>query len=253
MLKYNKQTYKLILESAINTGYEFTDYLSVDFSKGRQIILRHDIDCSLEMALEMARIDASYNIKSTFAVLLSSPLYNPFTPENIFFINEIHLLGHDIALHTESLNTREIEINQKIEKEMQVMKHFFPYIQPIFIWHNPQNNLLSHIKVPNIVNAYDLKYIKEMHYISDSVLRRTPEEFLECMGKYNLIYLLLHPILWMAERNNMVNIVSYVITRIVRSVDKEFSVNNAWKERFPNGLPEEILENIEKIIIGDTL
>ena len=251
-MKYDKHTYKLILESAISAGYTFVDYLSVDFSKGKQIILRHDIDYSPEMALEMAIIDASYKISSTFAVLLSSPLYNPFTPQNISFINEIHSLGHNIALHIRCLNER--EISQEIEKEMQIMKYIFPYIQPVFIWHNlTKNNLLSHINVPNMVNAYDTKFTQEMHYISDSVLiRHTPEEFLSLMGKYDLIHLLLHPIIWIAERNNMVAMISHTLIRIIRGLDKKFSPNRAWKEKFPNGLPEQILEKIDEIIIEGT-
>lgn len=87
-MKYDKQSYKQILEYAINQGYEFVDFLSLGLEgQQKQVILRHDIDYSPAVVLEMAKIDASYNIKSTFAVLVSSPLYNTFTPANIGIIN----------------------------------------------------------------------------------------------------------------------------------------------------------------------
>lgn len=150
-MKYDKQTYKQILEYIINQGYEFVDFLSVDLEgQQKQVILCHDIDYSLTMALEMAKIDASYNVKATFAVLLSSPLYNPFTLANVKIINEIQALGHNIALHHRVLpGQSEEEIQQNITKEMQIMRTFFPYIQPVFMWHSPlQDTLLNQIEIP---------------------------------------------------------------------------------------------------------
>ena len=78
----------MILESVINQGYEFVDFYTLNLERpAKQVILRHDIDYSLAMAWEMAELDAAYKIKSTFALLLSSPLYNPFTSASIKTIN----------------------------------------------------------------------------------------------------------------------------------------------------------------------
>lgn len=251
MMNYSKQSYRQVLERAIDEGYGFVDYMSVVFgSDKRQIILRHDIDHSPTMALEMAEIDSSYSIKATFAVLLSSPLYNPFTPANIRIINEINSLGHDIALHHRVLPRRsDEEIQRDIDKEMQIMRGFFPYIQPVFIWHNlPTNTLLSHIRVPNMVNAYGTKFTQEMHYISDSVARHMPGEFLSVMGKYRLLHILLHPPIWMGERDNIVAIFSHALTRMIVDCDREFLVNPLWKAKFPDGIPEEPLNKLEEFL-----
>ena len=252
-MKWNKQSYKQILQLAIKQGYESVDFLNVNFAgEGkRQVILRHDIDTSPAVALEMAEIDASYSIKSTFSVLLSSPLYNLFTPANIKVINEIHGLGHNIALHHRVIPERSAEqIRQGIDKEMQIMSGFFPYIQPVFIWHNlPSNTFLSQIEIPNMVNAYSPKFTKKMHHISDSVIRHTPEEFLSTIGNYKLLHMLLHPLIWMAEKDNMVAMISHALTRIIRNCDEEFSGNRAWKEKFPNGIPEEILQRLEEWLV----
>lgn len=250
-MDYSKENYKIILESAISSGYEFVDFLSVNLaSKKKQIILRHDIDFSAAIALEMAEIDASYGIKTTFAVLLSSPLYNPFTPPNIKIINEIHALGHNIALHHRVMPERnDEEIRQNIIKETQIMGTFFPYIQPVFIWHNPpQNTLLSQIEVRNMVNAYSANFTEKMLYISDSVTRHTPERILSAINNYRLLHILLHPLIWMTQKGNMVTMISHALTRIIQDCDKECLQNQEWKDRFPDGIPQSILERFEELL-----
>lgn len=253
-MKYNKQTYRVILEQAIDGGYKFVDYLSVDFAPGadKQIILRHDIDCSPAIALEMAEIDASYNIKATFAVLVSSPLYNPFALTNIGIINKIHQLGHNIALHHPVLpGQSDKEIQQNVAKEIQIMGTFFPYIQPVFIWHNlPQKTLLSQIEIHGMVNAYSTKFVGEMEYISDSVTRHTPEEFLNVIGKYRLLHILFHPLIWMTERDNMVAMISCALAGVIRDYGEEFLPISAWREKFPNGIPQRILKMLEELLAG---
>lgn len=250
-MNYDKQSYRLILQSAVNQGFEFVDFLNVnpDGDK-RQIILRHDIDYLPALALEIAEIDATYKIKSTFALLLSSPLYNPVTSGNINIINEIQQLGHNIVLHHRVIAERTTEeIGQDIVREMQVMRAFFPYIQPVFIWHNlPQGNLLSQIEVPGMVNAYGTKFTHEMHYISDSVTRHTPEEFISVLGTRRLIHMLLHPLIWMSEKDNMVAMISYALNKTIVECNREFILNPAWKERFPAGIPQSVLETFEELL-----
>ena len=251
-MNFNRQSYRLILQTAMEQNFEFVDFLTVklDGERRRQIILRHDIDFSPVLALEMARIDASYNVKATFAVLLSSPLYNPFPPANIKTINEIHALGHNIVLHHRIISGRsDEEMRQNIIKETQIMRTFFPYIQPVFIWHNlPPNDLLSNIEVPGMVNAYSGTFVERMHYISDSVLRHELDYFLTALGKHKFLHLLLHPVIWMSEKDDMVAMISYALNKIILECDKEFMLNKSWKEKFPDGIPQSILERFEELL-----
>jgi hypothetical protein len=250
-MNYDKQSYRLILQSAVNQGFEFVDFLTVNPDGDKsQIILRHDVDYSPALALEMAEIDTAYKIKSTFALLLSSPLYNPFTPTNIEIINEIKQLGHNIVLHHRVASGRSAdEIGQDIVREMQVMQAFFPYIQPVFVWHNPsQNASLSQIEVPNMANAYSTTFIETMHYISDSVLINRPKDFLAALVKQKFIHMLLHPVIWMSERGDMVSMISCALIRIIQDCDKAFMNNPEWRKKFPDGIPQEPLDGLEKFL-----
>lgn len=247
-MDYNKENYKLILESAINQRYEFVNFFTLNLEKpAKQIILRHDIDFSPALALEMAKIDAAYKIKSTFALLLSSPLYNPFTSPSINIVNEIQQLGHHIALHHRVVSAKAAEkTRQAIVREMQVMRTFFPYIQPVFIWHNPpSNNLLSDIRVLGMVNAYSTPFVQSMQYISDSNLRNKPEKFLAVLDNHQFIHMVLHPIVWMSGKDNIVSMLAYILSSIIHGCDHEFLLNPTWKRRFPNGIPEEPLNQLE--------
>lgn len=253
-MKYNKQTYKSILQSALERGFKFLDFSSVKISEGKnkQLLLRHDIDYSIALAYQMAEIDAALKIKSTFALLLNSPLYNPLNPDNVKFIDDMHKLGHNVALHHHVLPGQNAEdIRNDILKEMQIARIAFPYIQNVFIWHDlPAKNLMSDIEITGMVNAYDTKYIKSMFYISDSVLRHTPETFIKTLDEHQLIHMLLHPIIWMSEQDDMIAMVSHILTGIIRDCDKEFLVNRAWKANFPDGIPQELLDKLHERLTG---
>ncbi len=251
-MNYDKQSYRSILRFAVNQGFEFVDFLTYNFSEDekRKIILRHDIDYSLTLAHEMAEIDAEQQIKSTFALLLASPLYNPFTSTNIKIINEIHALGHNLVLHHHVTPGQPTEqIRDDIIKSMQVMRAFFPFFQNVFVWHDlPINDMLSNIEVPGMLNAYSTRFVGKIPYISDSVLRNKPEDFLIALRNNIHLHLLLHPLIWMSEKDNMVSMVSYVLTKIIRECDQEFLVNRAWKRKFSDGIPQEVLDRLQALL-----
>ena len=58
--------------------YSFSDWINSEVPKlpGRTIILRHDIDVSVNSALTMAEIEVDYGVTSTFFCRLHSSYYN---------------------------------------------------------------------------------------------------------------------------------------------------------------------------------
>jgi peptidoglycan/xylan/chitin deacetylase (PgdA/CDA1 family) len=89
LLKYLSQIYTIAPFCRISR--KFRPYL----------ILRHDVDYSLETALEMARLERSLGIKSTYFVLASGEVYDLFEERNALCLKEISSLGHEIGLHFE--------------------------------------------------------------------------------------------------------------------------------------------------------
>jgi len=99
-----------------------------------------------------------------------------------------------------------------------------------------------------MVNAYSASFVRRMQYISDSDLRNKPADFLAVLGKHNFIHMLLHPIIWTSEKDNIVSMLAYALSGIIRECDHEFILNPAWKERFPDGIPEELLNKLEDFL-----
>ena len=90
-------------EVLITLKKEFTIGTIGEYEKLRKskkfLILRHDVDFSLDYALKLAKKEAKNEIKSTYFILLHGEYYNPFDKKNTKIIKEISNLGHEIGLH----------------------------------------------------------------------------------------------------------------------------------------------------------
>lgn len=246
-MEFGKQSYRLILEAIIEKKFEIVDFSTAKpGGEKAQVILRHDVDTSWPMAREMAEIEAGYNIKSTYTILPSCPLYNPFMPSNMKIINEIHQMGHNIVLHHAVLLGQPPDvIRQNIAKEMEILKVYFPYVKPVFIWHEVTTNQPPHnMEIPGMINAYHDRFVKDMYYISDSYLKR-PEVFLETLEKHKYIQMLFHPFIWVSGKDDMVSMIAYVLKRVIIECDeKGLMLNKSWKEKYPRGIPQEYLDKL---------
>ena len=72
---FTYKAYKKLIETLKSNNYSLTDYHSDDIFK-KSVILRHDVDNSLEKALAFAQYEQQFRVKSTYFVLLTSNFYN---------------------------------------------------------------------------------------------------------------------------------------------------------------------------------
>lgn len=96
-LQFTYDWYRGFLTNLRDAGFEFRT-----FSEGvgdGEILLRHDVDLSVDKALTTARIEAEYGIKSTYCFLVTSALYNPIEQSRRDQLRAIEALGHEVALH----------------------------------------------------------------------------------------------------------------------------------------------------------
>ena len=98
MERFSLKSYRIILEAAIEAGFSFVPFTENVLESG-QIFLRHDVDFSLEMALDLARINAAMGISGTFFVLLRSQVYNLLSEESLDCIDQILILGQNLGFH----------------------------------------------------------------------------------------------------------------------------------------------------------
>lgn len=98
---FTEAHYREVLRALLDQGYRFTGFTGFVPGEPRQLILRHDIDLSLEDALRMARLDAGEGVSSTFHVMLTAEVYNPMSGHGQAALKEIRQLGHWLGLHVD--------------------------------------------------------------------------------------------------------------------------------------------------------
>jgi hypothetical protein len=114
---FTENHYREILESFLAAGYRFTSFADFDERADRQVILRHDVDLSLDEALRIARIDKETGVTSVFHILATADVYNPWSASGQAALRELRSLGHRIGLHVDGsvLDVDGVDANSRRE------------------------------------------------------------------------------------------------------------------------------------------
>lgn len=203
--KFSINSYYYLLEVILKSKRKIISFN--DFFMGELgIIMRHDIDFCLEKALEIAQIENSKNIVSTYFVLLNSRLYNINDKNSIRLIKEIRNLGHSIGLHFDASKYENnfSFLNKACENECGILEKIICTEISIVSFHRPQKKLIgNNSKIANRYHTYMPDLIKDTKYCSDSGgswYYDDPEEIILNKSISN-IQLLTHPIWWTTPEN----------------------------------------------------
>jgi hypothetical protein len=61
---------------------------------GTDLVLRHDLDISLDAALPTARIERELGLVATYFILIRTEMYNPVSQRGLAAINGLTEMGH---------------------------------------------------------------------------------------------------------------------------------------------------------------
>lgn len=227
--KFGLKKYNLLLKNIRDLNYNrlsfsniFTENLHLD---SRYLLLRHDVDNSLENALRMAEIEAQNGICATYYILVSGGFFNLLTSKNRLLLKELVTFGHEIGLH---FDQKENFYQDKIILESLLELPIQTYSQ-----HNPTINGIYSIDHSNLINAYNPKIREELgfNYISDSGMKWRKEDCFQGLN-HRRLYLLLHPEIWCSEGMDLVQslrkIESNEIINIRRKYNEYISGNIAY-------------------------
>ena len=89
--------YRELIEAAKAGGYRFA-FFDVPPEAGT-VILRHDVDLSLDAALRMAELEAEAGAAATYFLMTRSEFYNLDAPSGAAAIERLRELGHRVGLH----------------------------------------------------------------------------------------------------------------------------------------------------------
>src|SRR5688572_8147404 len=79
----------------------FSDVPIVLAEQGPRVILRHDLDVSLDRALPVAEIERAQGVRSTYMVMMNppTPLYAVGDRAGRAMLRRLLTLGHEIGVH----------------------------------------------------------------------------------------------------------------------------------------------------------
>jgi hypothetical protein len=177
--------YGELLDAARAGGYRWTQF-DHEPEPG-DLFLRHDVDLSLDAALQMARLERERDATATYFLMTESVFYNLASSEGREAIAELRSLGHAVALHA-------------------VHPRFFrdDRFDPVVAWHNPDPEYVFE-PVDGAINVMQAPWFTKGRYRSDSNQHwreGCPHEELRA-GAFDWLQLLVHPEVWVYPGTTM--------------------------------------------------
>jgi hypothetical protein len=199
-MAFTLDDYRVLLGQLKSIDYEFVDYHAVDPVKPH-VIMRHDVDMSPEFAFRVAQVEADFSIASTYFILITSNLYNPFAGKDRDYIARIAELGHHIGLHFDaSIYGNDLDaLNDAVRRELLALNVIIPDPHRVISFHRPNPMLLGYEKrVGDCDHTYMPRYFKEVGYCSDSRGQWYYQHPLDhpSIRERTALQLLTHPIWW---------------------------------------------------------
>ena len=192
----------------------------------RFVILRHDVDYSIDAALEMARQEASRGVAATYFLLLNGVYYNLFDPRYASAPAEFAALGHEVGLHYDVNFLRRFPVAEwprLMRLQAGVLTELSGHEVRSIAMHQPGLNgddpLRGHPEL-DFINAYDDRFFREITYLSDScrAWRDTTWEMLTRGPLPQRLQLVLHPVNWNANDRDRTTIFHEIHATLTREI-----------------------------------
>jgi hypothetical protein len=170
--------YRELLQAAKEGGYRWAGFDRPPAAG--DLILRHDVDLSLDAALAMAEVESAESAWSTWFLMTRSVFYNLASSEGERAISRLRELGHRVAHHAVYPH---VDLDDRFD--------------PVVAWHNPDPDYMG-APIAGAVNVMEPPFFDPEHYRSDSNRQwrhGCPHEPL-ARGELEWLQLLTHPEIW---------------------------------------------------------
>jgi hypothetical protein len=168
--------YRELLDAATAGGYRFAFFEGEP--RDGDLILRHDVDLSLDAALRMAELEAEAGAAATYFLMTRSEFYNLGSPSGEDAIEHLRRLGHRVGLHA---------VWPHVDRDER--------FDPVLAWHNPDPEYMRE-PVDGFVNVMEPPWADVYRSDSNQHWRQgCPHEELAA-GSFERLQLLTHPEIW---------------------------------------------------------
>ena len=197
----NPTEYKDLLKSFLERGFCFKKFEKFNVKNKGQVILRHDVDFSVDMAVQMAALEKDLEVFSTFYFLLASDSYNLLSKKNIDSVKLIIDMGHSVGLHFDP--TVYDDEKSGFNAELEIFERCFGEVLSMS-FHRPSQLVLEGVNwLPKrVLAAYQDEFFIDIAYISDSqgAFRFGHPFEHDAFKLHDNMQLLIHPIWWMTDQ-----------------------------------------------------
>lgn len=212
-----------------------------DFKKLKKnkkyIILRHDVDVSIDQAFEIAEKEASYGIFSTYFILLHSPYYNALDENSYQKIQKISNLGHEIGLHYDVsfLKKNRGNIIKNLKEEASILSKISNTNVTSIAQHDPSHSpKLENKTISNFLDVKNKDLNQDLKYLSDSVQNWRSGCMCQHIGKVDRLQILTHPIWWSDKNYKKEQILDMFINHNKKSLIKKFEKSKKLYKKYLN-------------------
>ena len=170
MAEFTPAGYRALLSAFAERGYAVRGFADVA-PEAQHLILRHDIDVSIEATLAIAEIERDLGVGASYFVRLRSGLYNPFEPANRDALLRLRVMGHEVGLHFDAslYGEDEAQLDAGAERECTVLEQMLEAPVTMISFHRPARALLGlERRFAGRAHAYEPRFFSAMGYCSDS-------------------------------------------------------------------------------------
>lgn len=182
---FTLEHYRELLDAARAGGYRFARFDQPP--RSGDLLLRHDVDLSLDAAVTMAELEAEEGAVATYFLMTESVFYNLASKEGVAAIARLRALGHRIGIHA---------VYPTAARDDR--------FDPVLAWHNPDPEYMSS-PVEGVVNVMQAGWFDPPTYRSDSNHRwrsACPHDELRARS-FPWLQLLTHPEIWVYPGSTM--------------------------------------------------
>jgi hypothetical protein len=242
-MMFSLDSYRALLKVAIDGGFEAVSFNQASWPP-KAMLLRHDVDYSLEMAVELARVNAELGVAGTFFILARGHAYNPTSRASVERIEALVTLRQRLGLHVAGGD-------DNIARDFEYLSEQFP-LEPVFSWHNPNPAILEKHRerevIAGLTNVYSTRFLDDALYCSDSNFGRTYADLASAFGTGRVaVHLLVHPINWVAGGDSMLEVFQHAWPYLIRESELEARTNRVYAASLPDGMPDSLLSEFARL------
>ncbi len=197
---YSLPHYRHILQKAKDCGYWFPKVKDVAHGvpDRKLFLVRHDVDITPYAALEMAEVEKSMDVLTTYYFRLHAPYYNLLDHDPLDCCVKIAAMGHEVGLHYEPgfFLDRDQDPVEGTRRDIRIFEELIGQKTFTIAQHQPaEGPVLDDISEAHPC-AYQPALVRDMRYFGDSGFHWREGCICTKLGEHEQIHTLIHPHSW---------------------------------------------------------